>query len=175
MDEFTRLWRDFSKSGNPRLFQKIYNHHFQLVRFGAFKILKNAAASEDIAQDIFIKLYICRKRYPNVNNFSFWLNKITRNESIRKLQTDHLIATDDLGEFYKPDMSTEFQEEDYPYLLRTGIKLLKGKNYALILNLCLEEKNNHEIALILGKSEKYVRDRKVLAKNALKKVLRQIK
>lgn len=172
MDHFTNLWIRFAREGNPKDYAEIYLAHFKIACMGAYKYLGNYPQAEDLTQDIFFRLFLNRERYQHVEHFQSWLHTIIRNDSLRTLKKELMLPFDEIA-FIEAEEVEVKTVENYPIKhFREAISSLRGKNYKRILEMAfLEGKSNEEIAETIGKNDKYVRDRKVLAKKALKKKL----
>ena len=64
-------------------FEKLYEDYSKLVMYFAFKETKNRRDSEDLVQEIFMKIYNNIESFnPYISSFKTWLVKITRNHVI---------------------------------------------------------------------------------------------
>ena len=62
-----------------------YEYHQQLGRF-VFSVTKSKELTEEIIQDVFVKLWENRKELPAVKNFSAYLFIITRNHTLNTIR-----------------------------------------------------------------------------------------
>lgn len=74
------------KHNNKIAFEKLYNQYNKLVYGVAFSILKNKQDSEDIVQNVFMKLHTIDKNKLPSSNESTWLYSVTKNETLNFLQ-----------------------------------------------------------------------------------------
>lgn len=74
------------KNNKDQYFNEFYNNNYNLVYRISFSILKNKENSEDVAQNVFEKIY----KLPNeklANDYeSTWLYTVTKNESLQYLR-----------------------------------------------------------------------------------------
>lgn len=62
-----------------------YEYHQQLGAF-VFSITRSKELTEEIIQDVFVKLWENRKELPAIKNFSAWLFIITRNHTLNAIK-----------------------------------------------------------------------------------------
>lgn len=74
------------KHNNKIAFEKLYSQYNKLVYGVAFSILKNKQDSEDIVQNVFMKLHTIDKSKLPSSNESTWLYSVTKNETLNFLQ-----------------------------------------------------------------------------------------
>lgn len=88
-------------------FAQIYNEYYAGVYFVAFSIVRNKEMSEDIASNVFYKIYTLPETYDYIKNPKAWLYTFVRNEArnyIKKEQryvglstVEEVAATGDIG------------------------------------------------------------------------------
>ncbi|MEM7375158.1 MAG: sigma-70 family RNA polymerase sigma factor [Bacteroidota bacterium] len=180
MDNSTIIWNKFAKTGKPELYKEIYLDNYHSVFFLAYNILGNQEPSHDLAQDIFASLYRNRKKasHQNIRHFNAWLKALTTYECFHRKKTGRkILSLDELENepvYDDPNiLLLEDSSEEKRNLMTAVLRQLKQKNYREIIELSMSGKSNDEIAEILGKSKKYVADRKSLAKRELITLLRK--
>jgi RNA polymerase sigma-70 factor (ECF subfamily) len=72
--------------GSEYAFTQVFDHYRGIVYGTALKYLKSESASEEIVQDIFLKLWTKRAELPNVQNFNGFLFTMARNAILDKLR-----------------------------------------------------------------------------------------
>ena len=125
--------------------------------------------AEDLAQDIFLKVYRSAGRYKPTAKFSTWLFKVVVNHCInhfqrtRKSRLDTAISEESirndcggesLVEAKNPETSAS--EKERAFLLREAVDRLPGKQRMAILLQRFEGSSYAEISRIMGCSEKAV-------------------
>ena len=85
-----------NKEEREQCYYNIYRKYNKLVKRIAFSIIKNEHDSEDIVQNVFIKIYNIKNSIPSQNEYS-WLYSITKNTTIDYLRKQkNTINIDDL-------------------------------------------------------------------------------
>lgn len=79
--ELKKLFDDLRKD-DKKAFEKLYLKYNRLVYGIAFSILKNKEYSEDIVQNVFMKIYEINKSRLPTHMESSWLYTLTKNETI---------------------------------------------------------------------------------------------
>jgi RNA polymerase sigma-70 factor (ECF subfamily) len=82
--EEKRLLKQLSK-GDERAFRAIYDAYFDHLSAFVFKMCKSAEATEEIVQDIFLKLWINRQSLTEIGTPEAYIFSMARNRAI-----DHL-------------------------------------------------------------------------------------
>ncbi|MBE2280389.1 MAG: RNA polymerase sigma factor [Ignavibacteriaceae bacterium] len=100
---------------NPALeFTIYYNKHKKKIFNYIFKMICNKIVSEDIVQNVFLKLYSNLKNIKNQGSIEYWLFTTTRNEIYsylnKKRMKNERFIDEDISEIYLKNDS-EFQKE----------------------------------------------------------------
>ena len=93
-------------------FELVYYEYKDLVYFVAFSVLKNKNDTEEIVQDVFIRMLNEIDKFDG-RYFKAWLLKMTKNLSINKYRSinkEDNISDDEIGNFASID---EFKKRDY--------------------------------------------------------------
>ena len=91
--------------GNETAFRRLFDLHRDHIYSIALRLTKENTAAEDVVQEVFIKLWVNRKKLPELNSLNAFINTLTRNHiftQMRKLATEEtylreLIATEKLA------------------------------------------------------------------------------
>jgi len=73
-------------AGDPRAFEQLVERHQRLVVGTVTRMLGNNSEAEDIAQQVFVRVWKSAKRYVPRAKFTTWLLKITRNLVFNELR-----------------------------------------------------------------------------------------
>lgn len=196
MDKYTNIWQKFLETNDVSLFETIYRQYLKTSTFRAYNILRDTQAAKDVVQEVFINLFEKgkkqelereqkqkqkqnteaktekKKKQKKIKNFAAYLNKMIYHECLKYLKQKHL-SLDELGqEAGNEEAFLAFMEKFEHKRLHQAIEMLTKKNYKKVMKMSLQGLRNPEIALRLGKKEKYVRDIKVSAKKQLKEILK---
>jgi RNA polymerase sigma-70 factor (family 1) len=95
-----------------------YEYHQQLGRF-VFSVTRSKELTEEIIQDVFVKLWENRKDLPAIKNFSAYLFIITRNHTLNTIrkQVQEKEKQQALAQHYELTEETEAVGEDARYAL----------------------------------------------------------
>lgn len=142
-------------------------YHVRIYNFFQ-KMTHNKMVSEDLTQEVFIKILKYRNSY-NDGNFASWLYTVARNifssyYQKQKKERSNVIEDDFLSS--EVELFTDSNKEDLEHLQRSLLKL-NDKDRALIVMHKLQEIQYEQIAQIVGSSENAV---KVKTHRALKKL-----
>ena len=97
------------KERNQSAYNQLYEKYYKLVYGIAFSVMKNKEDSEDIANEVFTKIYKLDKEKLPVSNEASWLFTVTRNECFSYLRKSRQnISIDEIYEV--PSKSQEIEE-----------------------------------------------------------------
>jgi RNA polymerase sigma factor (sigma-70 family) len=66
-------------AGDRAAYEWLYNHYCKKVYDHAFLLTGEAALSDDVVQDVFLKIWVKREQLAGVVHFGRWLHTMTRN------------------------------------------------------------------------------------------------
>jgi RNA polymerase sigma factor (sigma-70 family) len=69
-------------NGDESAFTKLFNHWQGFLYTHIFRIIENAQLSEEIVQDVFLKIWLTRETLTNIENFKVYLIVVSRNQAI---------------------------------------------------------------------------------------------
>ena len=72
--------------GNDSAFTLLYNRHIRGIRYFVFRIIKEKEASEDLAQETFIRIARAASRFDPTKKFSGWALSIARNLALNEMR-----------------------------------------------------------------------------------------
>jgi len=76
------------KSGEVEAFSEILGRYKNLVLNMAYRFLRDRTEAEDVAQDVFLKIYRSARTYKPKAKFSTWVYKITANVCLNRLRNE---------------------------------------------------------------------------------------
>jgi RNA polymerase sigma-70 factor (ECF subfamily) len=79
-------WMDAVKQGDMDAFERLVETHQAKIIGTAAKMLGDAGDAEDIAQQVFVRVWNSADRYEPTARFTTWLFKITRNLTFNELR-----------------------------------------------------------------------------------------
>lgn len=161
------------QQGNENAFDLLYERHHRSVLNIAFRLLSSRDAAEDIAQEIFVKLYTSPKSYHPTAKFTTWLYRITYNACIDEMRRskntgvlpegyDLYISTTDIS----PESAAESNE--LARAVQSAIASLPEKQRAAVVLQRYEGLSYQEIADVMKTSLPSVESLLFRAKESLK-------
>jgi len=165
------LIQKFQK-GDQEAFDEIVRRHLPNVMGFFINITRDEMAAEDLAQDVFYKLYKHLKRFRFESAFTSYLYRIninTANSWITRNKWRNLLHLDQAPEYGEEDnrLEQEWTKEE----LWAAIKRLPRKQRTVVMMRVAQEMPYREIARITGMSEGTA---KVNFHHALKKLKKWI-
>ena len=116
----------------------------------AYRFLRDAAAAEELAQDVFLKLYHELPRLESPEHVKFWLRKVIAHRSLdyaRSAYRRHAVALDDIQE---PAVVSRDADPLLGAALRKMVASLPHAARLMIVLRFEEEMEPHEIAEMLA-------------------------
>lgn len=147
--------------------REILDRHGNRILRLAYSYVHNMEDSEEILQDVLMKLISVAPEFENKYHEKAWILRVTANLSKNKIEYNKLRDTDELNE----ELVAE-KKEDLSYIWE-AVKSLP-ENYREVIHLFYEEGySTDEIAEILSESGANIRTRLKRARAKLKKILRE--
>ena len=146
--------------GNQIAFRQLVERYQSYVFTITFRVLKNREIAEEVAQDVFIKVYRMLGTYQQKSKFSTWLYTIAYRAPLdearkKKIYTDSLEADDSYLQLKdKTGKSPAYNtvQADLKGILTNAIQKMKPIDGSIITLFYLHEKSVQEIAEITGLS-----------------------
>jgi RNA polymerase sigma-70 factor, ECF subfamily len=157
------------KAGDERSFELLLHKYRTPVINFLHRIVRNSAIAEDLAQEVFLRVYRARQEYAPSAKFTTWMFRIATNLALNALRDNRHrqleISMDqpvETNESEQPALevadSTPTAEQQLvartrTELIRNAINVLPEKQRAAVLLHKYQELDYGEIAKILGCSE----------------------
>lgn len=150
-------------------FNNIYNTYHKLLLYIAFDYVHNKNDSEDIIQEVFMKLYNYNKNFIDDIHLKNWLIKVTNNlciDYLRHNKNKEILVSDEwLNSF---DLN---EESDFVKRINDGIEELNIKDKEIIILYYYNDLSLKEISDILRISEVSAQKRISRAREKLRKII----
>jgi RNA polymerase sigma-70 factor (ECF subfamily) len=172
------------KEGDKSAFRELVEKYQDSVINTCYRFLRNKEEAEEIAQEVFLKVYLSANSYQPKAKFSTWLFKIVVNLCLNKLRDKKKYVSLKIGSPYhknqmeddipalaehQPDKS--FEHKELKRIIKDAIDSLpENQRVAIILNK-YEGFSYQEMAKILDCSVSSIESRLFRAKENLKKKL----
>lgn len=162
---------DRCKAGDERAFEGLVQKYQQTVLNLVFHHMGHRADLEDVAQKIFIKVYLSLGRFDNKRPFFPWLYRIVRNQCYDELRQVRRSKTHTFTDLSLEDVDTierlisqntpapqsEGERKELHNLLYTLLDQLPEKQRTAVILRDLEEVPYDRMAEVLGWSEQAAR------------------
>ena len=157
------------RDGDAASFEVLLRRHrVPLVSFFR-RMLRDEALAEDLAQEVFLRVYKSRERYQPEARFTTWLYRIATNLALNAIRDRKDQVTDTAGEdddgsavlerFVDPHPTVEQRlvQDDRQRLIRQAVEALSENQRAAVILHKYQEVDYRQIAGILGVSESAVK------------------
>lgn len=157
------------RSGDAESFEVLLNRYrLPLVSFFA-RMVRDRALAEDLAQEVFLRVYQARQRYQPEARFTTWLYRIATNlalNAIRDRKSSDAPALDDdedgatrTARIADTRLTVEQQMmlSDRERLIRQAVESLPEKQRAAVILHKYQEVDYRQISSVLGLSESAVK------------------
>lgn len=142
--------------GDLTAFEELLRKHKNMVINLAYRIVQNYSDAEDIAQEVFLKIYNSAKTYKPEAKFSTWVYKITVNLSLNRLRGKKHLPTLPLEEtlpISDPNSpETNLEKQELINKVRTALNSLPENQKLAVILQRYENLSYEEIAKIIGTS-----------------------
>jgi RNA polymerase sigma-70 factor (ECF subfamily) len=154
--------------GDQRAWDEIVRLYWRKVFNVAYKFVGRQDEAEDLAQDIFLKLFKSLKTFDRRANFSTWLISVSRNLCIdhyRSMRREHDVVTHDVDVVTLAHPSAvdsphvALERRDRVALLRAALDKLAPSLRTAVMLRDIQELSYQEIAEKLGVPEGTVKSR----------------
>jgi RNA polymerase sigma-70 factor, ECF subfamily len=172
------------RRGDMRAFETLVERHQRAVIGTVAKMLGNASEAEDIAQQVFVRVWKSAERYEAQAKFTTWLFTITRNlvfNEVRRRQRKPTVSVDEREETthrtiedsqaISPD--NEMLQAELEEAIDRAIQSLPGKQRLAVVLRRYEEMPYEEIAVVLSMSIPAVKSLLFRARTQLKEALQR--
>lgn len=158
--------------GNEDAFRELYQLQHQRIYSFAFYLTNSVRDSEELTQDIFIKIWSNRSLLPTISNFQGWLTVVLRNHiynHLKKKALEELAAKKiERGSNTVEDGQAVLQHRELNKLISQALEQLPPQQKKVFQLSRLEGLKQEDIARELGLSTNTV-------KNHLKAALRSVR
>lgn len=156
------------QAGDEAAFEALYQRHHRSVFNLAYRLLGDSHTAEDVAQEVFVKLYTSPRAYRPSAKFSTWLYRVAYNtciDEIRKRRSRPSELPDsEIGQ--SPESTME--SDELARAVREAIASLPEKQRAAVVLQRYEGLSYQEIADVLKTSVSAVESLLFRAKESLK-------
>src|SRR5207253_7426695 len=147
-------WMERVKQGDTEAFQQLIEAHQYRVIGTVAKMLGDEMDAEDLAQQVFIRVWRSAPRYQPTAKFTTWLFKITRNLVFNELRrkrhfVDHTEEVAELVERVEKEPDRVLLEGELQKAIQTAINQLPESQRMAIILRRYEEMSYEDIAKVM--------------------------
>lgn len=159
-------------AGDTEAFKTLFEMFYPKVKVFLVKLLKDDKASEDIAQDIFVKLWSMGPSLPEISSFNAYLYRMTKNAAINYLR-DRKPSLDisELLIMCDGDIEQEYYRKEKELLVRLAVEQMPSQRKRIFTMSRYQGMTNDEIAKSLGLSKHTVENHLTLALKELREIV----
>ena len=162
--------------GNQEAFRTVFKATYPQVRAFSKGFTKNDTDADDIAQQVFIKLWTKRAILANVRNFETYLYTITKNTVLNHMASQKAFMVDisDVRNLSTENTSPleQIEASDLQLLIDMTVENMPPQRQAVYKLSRVEGLSNDQIAERLGLQKKTVENHLNLALGEIRKVLK---
>lgn len=159
-------------AGDTEAFKTLFEMFYPKVKVFLVKLLKDDKASEDIAQDIFVKLWSMGPSLPEISSFNVYLYRMTKNAALNYLR-DRKPSVDisELLIMCDGDIEQEYYRKEKELLVRLAVEQMPLQRKRVFTMSRYQGMTNDEIAKSLGLSKHTVENHLTLALKDLREIM----
>ena len=154
------------QAGDEKSFALVYNHYYSSVQAQVLHILHSPEMTEDVTQEIFIRIWENREKLSEVRSFKSYLFITARNYTLNVLKSASRSEAA-MGEIiryldkYRNTTQDQVQDNEYLRFINRQLEALPPRSRE-IFNMCrVQSKTYNEVAAELGISRDAVKSRMV--------------
>lgn len=158
------------KAGNISACKQMFLQYYDIICRFLGKMTKDPDLAEDIAQTVFMKVWMNRESLNERRSLKSYLYVLAKNAAIDYLRTNHFVEFEDeliLQDHDTPDLLIEYKETKD--LIDARIQTMPPQRQKIFRMSRFENKTNKEIAELLGLSIRTVEKHLELAFRQLRK------
>jgi RNA polymerase sigma-70 factor (ECF subfamily) len=155
-----------TQAGDTASFACLIDKYSRQVHSLIFKLIRNREDTEELTQDVFMKVFRNLASFKGDSSFSTWIYKIAYNTAIsetRKRKLEFLAIEEAQIENVSEEQMARAMggcdESEQVKRLETALTLLPPDERAIILLFYMEEKSVEEVARITGMTQSNVKTR----------------
>lgn len=170
--EETALLKELSL-GESKAFDGVYHHYHGEISRYVCKFVKSAEHTEDLCQEIFLKVWEKRETLANLHSFRAYLFTVAKNrvlDYLRHAATERSVREEIIRVSlqYASHVEEGLQSEEYQYYLQKIIHQLSPRDQE-VFRLCREMEHSYdEAATVLGISRNAIKKHMVKAVKFIK-------
>jgi len=161
-------------AGDADAFEELVRKYERPVLNTAYRYLGDRAAAEDVAQEIFLKVWRAARSFKGKSSFSTWLYRIAVNQCLNfreKRRRRRAEPLDERAADGRPGPAERYEAEAKSRLVREAMSELPAKQRMALILSKFEGRSYKEIARLMGVSLASVESLIFRSRQNLKKAL----
>lgn len=138
------------RDGEPQLMASIFERHGERLFRYCWRMTQDRQASEDLVQEVFLKMMRFRESYRDGHSFQAWMYSIARNLQMDLWRRKRFEGEWDEGLEPSVAPSTHVENEQETALLQQALALLPAAKRDILVMARFQELPHAEIAAVLG-------------------------
>lgn len=159
--------------GDHDAFRALFDVYFPKVRLFILRTVKAEDMAEELAQDIFVRVWISRDEFRQVRSFGPYLFSMARNQVYNyykhKKVEERFAAS--VGERHQTPLDEEFDAEELARLIERAVEQMPPQRKAVYEMSRHENLSNDEIAVRLSLSKRTVENHLYMALKSIKEII----
>ena len=158
--------------GDNEAFKTLFEMFYPKVKVFLVKFLKDDKAAEDIAQDIFVKLWSLGPTLPTIKSFNTYLYSMTRNAAINYLRNRHAsLEVNEVQILDENDVENDYYRKEKELLIKLIVDQMPEQRKKIFTMSRYQGLSNDQIAKSLGLSKHTIENNIRLALKELREVM----
>jgi len=120
------------KGGNNEAYVKLFNKYKRPIMNYIYQMTKNQSKAEEIAQDVFLKIFTHASSYDDKKKFSTWLWTIAKNTTIDYLRKKKEILADDYANYDEDGKKSSMIDSIPSKELSHDIKIIEASEKEIV-------------------------------------------
>lgn len=159
--------------GDERAFAELFECYYRQLGEYVYRLTESIVVSEEIVQDVFIKIWQKREILASLDSFTYYLFILSKNQTLnylRKVAKEKIKQTEWLKAFDE-NSDGDYLLEEYHNLIDNAVEKLPPQQKKVYQLTRIERLKHEEVAEILGLSVETVKKHAKLAIKAIKNEL----
>jgi RNA polymerase sigma-70 factor (family 1) len=162
--------------GDERAFRSFFDQYHQLLATHIFRITKSRELTEEVVQDVFLKIWSKRECLPEIKDIRSYLGVASRNQALsalKKLADDRAVILDVNWNTIEDEMEGDDEVSEHPQWIDEAIDQLPHQQRVVYLLSRHENMKYQEIASRMNISRETVKSYLQLASKSIKSYIQR--
>ncbi|MFH1231382.1 MAG: RNA polymerase sigma factor [Planctomycetota bacterium] len=153
VDEDAQLMKRAAR-GDPNAFRTLVIRHQASVLNVIYRFIGDRAEAEDLAQEVFIRIWQSRKQYEPLAKFTTYLYRIATNVCLNYVRRKRIISLDDVAETGSDELSpaTQLLKKETDVIIKNAIDSLPPNQKMAVILHRFKGRSYKEISEVMGLS-----------------------